>query len=33
MGATRAQLVGYYTSYDIMPADSFVGYGGVVWES
>lgn len=30
-GATRAVLVDYYTSYDIMPGDSFVGYGGVVW--
>jgi AmmeMemoRadiSam system protein B len=33
MGATKAQLVDYYTSYDVMPADSFVGYGGVIWES
>ncbi|MBW1991439.1 MAG: AmmeMemoRadiSam system protein B [Deltaproteobacteria bacterium] len=33
MGATRAILVDYYTSYDIMPGDSFVGYGGVVWAS
>jgi AmmeMemoRadiSam system protein B len=32
MGATKAFLVGYYTSFDVMPADSFVGYGGVVWE-
>ena len=31
MGATKALLVGYYTSYDVMPADSFVGYGGVIW--
>jgi MEMO1 family protein len=31
MGATKAVLVDYYTSYDIMPGDSFVGYGGVVW--
>ncbi len=30
-GATKAVLVDYYTSYDIMPGDSFVGYGGVVW--
>jgi MEMO1 family protein len=33
MGATKALLVGYYTSYDVMPADSFVGYGGVIWAS
>lgn len=31
MGATKAVLVDYYTSYDIRPGDSFVGYGGVVW--
>ena len=31
MGATKALLVDYYTSYDVMPGDSFVGYGGVVW--
>ncbi|MGQ9688225.1 MAG: AmmeMemoRadiSam system protein B [Desulfobaccales bacterium] len=31
MGATKAMLVDYYTSYDIMPGDSFVGYGGVIW--
>jgi MEMO1 family protein len=31
LGAARAHLVDYYTSYDIMPGDSFVGYGGVVW--
>jgi AmmeMemoRadiSam system protein B len=31
MGATKTVLVDYYTSYDIMPGDSFVGYGGVVW--
>ncbi len=30
-GATRALLVDYYTSFDVMPGDSFVGYGGVVW--
>ncbi|MFW6127003.1 MAG: AmmeMemoRadiSam system protein B [Thermodesulfobacteriota bacterium] len=30
-GATKAILADYYTSYDIMPGDSFVGYGGVVW--
>jgi AmmeMemoRadiSam system protein B len=31
LGATKALLVDYYTSYDIMPGDSFVGYGGVIW--
>jgi len=31
LGAAQAHLVGYYTSYDIMPGDSFVGYAGVVW--
>lgn len=31
MGATRAILVDYYTSFDVMPGDSFVGYGGAVW--
>jgi MEMO1 family protein len=31
LGATRALKVGYYTSYDVMPGDSVVGYGGVVW--
>jgi AmmeMemoRadiSam system protein B len=30
-GATKALLVDYYTSYDIMPGDSFVGYGGLIW--
>ena len=33
MGATKAILVDYYTSYDVMPADSFVGYGGVIWSA
>jgi hypothetical protein len=31
MGAAKAILVDYYTSYDIMAGDSFVGYGGVMW--
>jgi AmmeMemoRadiSam system protein B len=31
-GATKAALVDYYTSYDIMPGDSFVGYAGIVLE-
>ena len=30
LGATRALLTDYYTSYDIMPGDSFVGYAGVL---
>lgn len=33
LGARKAQLVDYYTSYDIMPNDSFVGYMGVVFLS
>jgi AmmeMemoRadiSam system protein B len=32
LGATKAHLVDYYTSYDIMPGDSFVGYAGIIWE-
>jgi MEMO1 family protein len=31
-GATQAALIDYYTSYDIMPGDSFVGYAGIVLE-
>ncbi len=31
-GATKAALIDYYTSYDIMPADSFVGYAGIMLE-
>jgi len=31
LGAAQALLVDYYTSYDIRPDDSFVGYGGVIW--
>ncbi|MDP3183563.1 MAG: AmmeMemoRadiSam system protein B [Desulfobaccales bacterium] len=30
LGATKTRLVDYYTSYDVMPGDSFVGYAGVV---
>lgn len=30
LGATKTRLLDYYTSYDIMPSDSFVGYAGVV---
>lgn len=29
--ATQAIPVDYYISYDVMPGDSFVGYGGVIW--
>jgi AmmeMemoRadiSam system protein B len=32
LGAQKAQLIDYYTSYDIMPGDSFVGYAGIVLE-
>ncbi len=31
-GATKAALIDYYASYDIMPGDSFVGYAGIVLE-
>ena len=31
LGATRAELVSYTTSYDISPGDSFVGYAGIVF--
>jgi AmmeMemoRadiSam system protein B len=31
-GAHKAALVDYYTSYDIMPNESFVGYAGIVLE-
>lgn len=31
LGAWRADVVGYATSYDRQPADSFVGYVGVVF--
>jgi len=31
LGATRGVLVEYYTSYDVLPGDSFVGYAGVIW--
>lgn len=30
LGAARALLVDYYTSYDIQPGDSFVGYAGII---
>ncbi len=31
MGASRAALVEYYTSYDIRPDNSFVGYAGILF--
>lgn len=31
LGASRAELMSYTTSYDISPADSFVGYAGVIF--
>ena len=31
-GAHKAALMDYYTSYDVMPGDSFVGYAGIVLE-
>ncbi len=32
LGARKAVLNDYYTSYDVMPGDSFVGYAGIVLE-
>ena len=32
MGATRAELLKYATSYDVYPSDSCVGYGAIVIE-
>jgi len=31
LGATCAQLLCYYTSYDVMPHSSFVGYAGLIY--
>ena len=31
MGAEKGVLLDYYTSYDIMPDDSFVGYAGILY--
>jgi AmmeMemoRadiSam system protein B len=31
LGAEKGILLDYYTSYDIMPDDSFVGYGGILY--
>ena len=32
LGAREAVLHDYYTSYEVMPNDSFVGYAGIVLE-
>jgi len=32
LGAAKANILNYYTSYDVMPGDSFVGYAGVLLE-
>jgi AmmeMemoRadiSam system protein B len=31
LGAEKGHLVDYYTSYDIMPDESFVGYAGIIY--
>jgi AmmeMemoRadiSam system protein B len=31
LGATRGEVLDYYTSYDVSPNASFVGYAGVVF--
>jgi AmmeMemoRadiSam system protein B len=31
LGAKKGILLDYYTSYEIMPDDSFVGYGGIAY--
>ncbi len=31
LGAEQGHLIDYYTSYDILPDESFVGYGGIVY--
>jgi AmmeMemoRadiSam system protein B len=31
MGAEKGILLDYYTSYDVMPDDSFVGYAGILY--
>ena len=32
LGAEKGTLIDYYTSYDIMPDESFVGYAGILYE-
>lgn len=31
LGAEKGHLIDYYTSYDVMPDESFVGYAGIVY--
>jgi AmmeMemoRadiSam system protein B len=31
LGAEKGTLIDYYTSYDVMPDASFVGYAGIVY--
>ncbi|HUL30363.1 MAG TPA: AmmeMemoRadiSam system protein B, partial [Thermodesulfobacteriota bacterium] len=31
LGSQKGVLLDYYTSYDIMPDDSFVGYAGIIY--
>jgi hypothetical protein len=31
LGSDKGVLLDYYTSYDIMPDDSFVGYAGILY--
>ena len=31
LGAKQGKLIDYYTSYDVMPDSSFVGYAGIVY--
>jgi AmmeMemoRadiSam system protein B len=31
LGSQKGVLLDYYTSYDIMQDDSFVGYAGIVY--
>lgn len=31
LGAEKGKLLDYYTSYDILPDDSFVGYAGILY--
>jgi AmmeMemoRadiSam system protein B len=31
LGVEKGILLDYYTSYEIMPDDSFVGYAGIVY--
>ncbi len=31
LGAEKGLLLDYYTSYDVMPDDSFVGYAGIIY--